>query len=102
MPSILANTFDHVRPSITLEGMVADLRTLPRSVRIFPVNLADAHSADMDMQFSLFSHDFSIESETMLGLYLLVDSLPHYTKFRAMCDRVIEAGGHIVPDGLGA
>src|SRR5262249_14381665 len=92
----LSKHFRSCSAVVTLEGMVADLSTLPRSVRIFPVNLADAHSADMDMQFSLFSHDFSSESETMLGLYLLTDSIPHYPKFRAICDRVIEAGGRVV------
>jgi hypothetical protein len=92
----LSKHFRSCSAIVTLEGMVADLRTLPRSVRIFPANLADAHSTDMDIQFSFFSHDFSIESETMLGLYLLTDSLPHYPKFRAICDRVIEAGGRVI------
>jgi hypothetical protein len=77
---------------VTLDGLVSDLRTLPQSVRIFPTKLADAHSTDLDMHFC-FPDGFSIENGKILGLYLLIDSLPHCSKFRALCDQAIEAGG---------
>jgi len=77
---------------VTLDGLVSDLRALPQSVRIFSAKLADAHSHDMDMHFC-FREDFSIENGKTLGLYLLIDSLPHCLKFRALCNQAIEAGG---------
>jgi hypothetical protein len=77
---------------VTLDGLVSDLRALPESVLIFPVKLADAHSTDLDMHFCL-PDDFSIGSGKILGLYLFIDSLPHWPKFRALCEHAIEAGG---------
>jgi hypothetical protein len=80
---------------VTLDGLLSDLRALPQSVRIFPAKLGDAHSTNLDMRFC-FPDDFFIENGKILGLYLFIDSLPHWCKFRALCDRAIEAGGSAI------
>jgi hypothetical protein len=94
-PSNLARAFEPCSVVITLDGLVHDVVQICPKARIFPMALNDAHSPDMDMAFLLPS-SCSFADNSVLGVYLLIDSLPHWQKVKQVCDAALYQGCRVI------
>lgn len=72
----LSQAFQSCSVVITLQGLVHDIVQICPKASIFPIALSDVHSADLDMTFLLPSF-FDFGEGRDLGVYLLIDFLPH-------------------------
>ena len=86
----LALAFQSCSVMITLDELVHDVDQICPDAQIFPVALSDAHSPDMDMAFLSFM--LQLAEGSALGVYLLINSLPHWQKMKQVCDGSPEPG----------
>jgi hypothetical protein len=91
----LSRAFQSCAVVITLHGLVHDVVRICSGGRIFPMAVSDAHSADFDMAFVLPS-SCRFAGGSDLGVYLLIDSLPHWQKLKQVCDATLGQGVRVI------
>jgi hypothetical protein len=80
---------------ITLDELLFEVVTNLKTDRIFSSPVKDAHHLDMEVDL-LFPPDYGPGEGETLGIYLLLDTLAHWPKFRKSCDAFLARGGRVV------
>lgn len=80
---------------VTLDALAGEATRLAPDARILVAALSEVHGLDMMTTF-LLPDDLLPDGGTGVAFYLLVDSMPHWPKFRAACDAILRAGGEAV------
>ena len=80
---------------VTLNGLAPDLAQNLLSMPLFTAKEELLHSSDLDADVVLH-HPPIFSPGHGLGIYLWIDSLPHWPKFQSLCEAVINAGAEVV------
>jgi hypothetical protein len=94
-PIEVSKYFTSAGAIVTLNGLAPDLAQKLPLLPLFTAKEELLHSEDLDGEVVL--HNSPIFSPGHgLGIYLWIDSLPHWPKFQPLCDAVINAGAEVV------
>jgi hypothetical protein len=91
-PVILADTIGTASVVITLDGLVKEVQTLNPTARIFPARLMQLHGREATVLLPAGS----VTIGSRIAVYLLTDSLPHWSKVKELCDTALASGGRVV------